>query len=65
MVTRRFGLLHAEGGPDGVDIALPAHVLIGPDRRIRWRCVADRIQNRLSTRRVLESVRAALAKDSS
>jgi peroxiredoxin len=60
-VTSSLGLLHQGGGVDRSDIALPSHVLIDRERRIRWRYVADRIQNRLDAERVLESVRAALA----
>jgi peroxiredoxin len=62
-LIRELGLLHVGGGPGGSDIALPAHVLIDSDRNIRWKYVADRIQNRLSEDRVLERVRAALAND--
>lgn len=58
-LTRSLGLLHASAGPDGSDIALPAHVLIDKEGRIRWKYVADRIQNRLPVDRVLESVRVA------
>jgi peroxiredoxin len=60
-LIRAFGLLHRGGGPDGNDIALPAHVLIDTERRVRWNYVADRIQNRLAPEQVVERVRAALA----
>ena len=63
-LTSSLGLLHNGGGLDGSDISLPAHVLIDRERRIRWKYVADRIQNRLAAERVLESVKAALANTS-
>lgn len=59
-VTRALGLVHRGGGPDGSDIALPAHLLLDRTRRVRWRYVADRIQNRLSPETVLENVRTVL-----
>jgi peroxiredoxin len=62
-LIRALGLLHVGGGPGGSDIALPAHVLVDSNRNIRWKYVANRIQNRLSEDQVLERVRAALAAD--
>lgn len=59
-LIRQFGLLHPGGGPGDTDIALPAHVLIDRERQIRWKYVADRIQNRLSPQQVLGHVQAAL-----
>jgi peroxiredoxin len=62
-VTRGLGLLHRGGGLEGSDISLPAHVLIDSERRIRWRYVADRIQNRLATEHVLDHIRAEIANE--
>jgi peroxiredoxin len=59
-IIDHFGLRHVGGGPRGTDIAIPAHILIGADRRIRWRHVARRIHDRLPADRVLASVRASL-----
>jgi peroxiredoxin len=59
-LIRQFGLLHPGGGPGGSDIALPAHVLIDSEQRVRWMYVADRVQNRLAPEEVVEHVRAAL-----
>lgn len=55
-----LGLVHEGGGPDGGDIAIPAHVLVDDERQVRWKYVSDRIQNRQDPQRVLEQVRAAL-----
>ncbi len=63
-LTQEMGLLHKSGGPGGVDIAIPAHVLIGTDRRIRWKYVSKRIHDRLAANEVLEHVRSALANES-
>lgn len=57
-VARAYGLLHARGGPGGKDVALPAHVLLGRDRRIAWRHVAHRIQDRPSPADVLAALDA-------
>lgn len=61
-VIKDYGLVHAGEGPKGTDIAIPAHVLIGPDRRILWRRVSRRIQDRISPKDVLEHVLGALKK---
>lgn len=57
-VARAYGLLHAHGGPGGGDVALPAHVLLGRDRRIAWRHVAHRIQDRPAVADVLAAIDA-------
>ncbi len=58
-VIKDYGLVHEGEGPKGTDVAIPAHVLIGPDRKILWRHVSRRIQDRLSPKDVLENVRRA------
>lgn len=45
-VIRAYGLVHAGQGPGGVDIAMPAHVLIGRDGRIAWRYQSSAVQDR-------------------
>lgn len=35
-LIRRYGLLHAKGGPDDHDIARPAEFLIDRDRKVYW-----------------------------
>jgi peroxiredoxin len=52
-VVRRYGLLHAGGGPGGSDIAVPALFLLRPDGSIAWRHVARRIQDRADPADVL------------
>ncbi len=55
-VVRRYGLLHAGGGPDGSDIAVPAMFLLRPDGSVAWRHVARRIQDRADPAEVVEQV---------
>ncbi|MFQ5590644.1 MAG: redoxin domain-containing protein [Phycisphaerae bacterium] len=56
-VVRAYGLLHEGGGPDGSDIAVPAHILIGGDGRILSSYVSRRIQDRLDPADVLAIVK--------
>jgi peroxiredoxin len=51
-----YGLEHAEGGPNGETIAVPAELLVGQDGRIGWRHVAERIQDRATPRQVLAAI---------
>jgi len=57
-VIRDYGLLHEQGGLDGEDIAIPAHILIARDGRIIWKHVAQRIQDRPDPADVLTRVQA-------
>ena len=45
-VTRRYGLVHARGGPTGEDVPIPTTVVL--DRRgvVRWLKIADNYQVR-------------------
>lgn len=45
-VTRRYGLVHARGGPSGEDVPIPTTVVL--DRRgvVRWLKIADNYQVR-------------------
>jgi peroxiredoxin len=54
---RSYGVLHERGGPDGGDIAIPAHFLIDRDGRIVWRRIAQRVQDRPDPAEVLEQIR--------
>jgi len=56
-VTRRYGLLHANGGPQGQDVARPTTVVV--DRRgvVRWLQLADSIQVRPDPADVARAVR--------
>lgn len=53
---KAYGLLHRGKGPDGTDIAIPAHVLIAPDGSILWRRLATRIQDRPAPAEVLAAI---------
>ena len=55
-VIRSYGLVHAGGGLDEEDIALPAQLLVAPDGRIVWSHVARRIQDRASPARTLAAI---------
>ena len=57
-VVRRYGLLHAGGGPGGADIAVPALFLVRPDGRIAWRHVARRAQDRADPQEILAAIAA-------
>lgn len=55
-MIRRYGVLHAGGGPTGEDIALPAQFLIARDRTIRWRHVSQRVQQRMDPAAIMAEV---------
>jgi peroxiredoxin len=55
-VVRRYGLLHAHGGPDGSDIAVPALLLLRPDGTIAWRHVSREVQDRVDPEDVLAAI---------
>lgn len=56
VVIRRFGLLHAGGGPAGADTAMPAQVLVAPDGRVLWRHQSARVQDRPSVGDILAAL---------
>ena len=56
-VLLAYGLVHQGGGPDGSDIAVPAHVLIDRDGQVVRRFVSHRIQERLASDDVLRVLR--------
>jgi peroxiredoxin len=55
-VLRRYGLLHAGGGPGGADIAVPALFLVRPDGRIAWRHIARRVQDRADPQEIQDAI---------
>jgi len=57
-VVRRYGLLHAGGGPGGTDIAVPAQFLLRPDGSVAWRHISRRIQDRADPAETLAAVAA-------
>jgi peroxiredoxin len=57
-VTRRYGLVHARGGPDGRDVPRPATVVLDRDGMVRWFSVSRNLQVRPDPDDVLRAVRA-------
>jgi peroxiredoxin len=56
--TRRWGLVHARGGPEGQDVPRPATVVIDRDGIVRWFSVSRNFQVRPDPGDVLRAVRA-------
>lgn len=61
-VIRNFGLVHAGGGPDGGDIAIPAQFLIGRDGRILWRYLSTHVQYRVNPAELASIIRERFEK---
>jgi peroxiredoxin len=57
-VARRYGLVHARGGPDGQDVPRPATVVLDRDGIVRWFSVAHNFQVRPAPGDVLRVVRS-------
>jgi peroxiredoxin len=57
-VTRRYGLVHAKGGPEGQDVPRPATVVVDRDGVVRWFSVSSNLQVRPDPADVLRAVRA-------
>lgn len=57
-VARRYGLVHARGGPEGQDVPRPATVVLDKDGIVRWFSVARNYQVRPDPADVLRAVRA-------
>jgi peroxiredoxin len=57
-VARRYGLVHAGGGPEGQDVPRPATVVLDRDGVVRWFSVSRNYQVRPDTGDVLRAVRA-------
>ncbi|NOT32137.1 MAG: peroxiredoxin family protein [Planctomycetes bacterium] len=55
-VTRAYGLMHENGGPEGETIAVPAQLLVDRDGTIVWKHVARRITDRAHPARTLEAL---------
>lgn len=56
-VIREYGVVHARGGPNGDDIAIPAHFLLDSRGQIVWRHIGDRVQSRPDPQEILRIVR--------
>jgi peroxiredoxin len=59
-VTKRLGLLHATGSPEGKDVPIPAHFLIDRQGRIIWEHVATKIPDRPDPEDVINIIRSKL-----
>jgi len=51
-----YGVLHAQGGMGGADIARPAAFLIDGDGVVRWRHLTDNWRIRLRPDQVIETI---------
>ena len=56
-VTRRYGLVHPGGGPDGRDVPRPATVVVDRDGVVRWFSVTRNVQVRPDPGDVLHVLR--------
>jgi peroxiredoxin len=56
-VTRRYGLIHPRGGPDGEDVPRPATIVLDRDGVVRWLSVSSNIQVRPDPDAVLRAIR--------
>jgi len=57
-VTRRWGLVHAGGGPYGQDVPRPSTVVLDRDGLVRWVSVTRNYQVRPDPDEVLRALRA-------
>jgi len=57
-VTRRLGLVHERGGPEGQDVPRPATIVLDRDGVVRWFSVSRNFQVRPDPGDVLRAVRA-------
>ena len=57
-VTRKLGLVHAGGGPEGRDVPRPATVLVDRNGVVRWTAFAANYQLRPDPEEVRRAVRA-------
>ena len=57
-VTRRYGLVHAHGGAEGLDVPRPATVVLDRDGVVRWFSITRNVQVRPDPGEVVRAVRA-------
>jgi peroxiredoxin len=57
-VTRRYGLVHADGGGDGKDVPRPATVVLDRDGVVRWVSITRNVQVRPDPDDVRRALRA-------
>ena len=56
-VTRRYGLVHARGGPQGEDVPIPTTVVLDRAGVVRWLWISNNLQTRPDPDHVLRAVR--------
>jgi peroxiredoxin len=56
-LTRRYGLVHARGGPEGQDVPIPTTVVIDRQGIVRWLSIADNYQVRPDPQDLVRAVR--------
>lgn len=54
-VIKRWDLVHAHGGPDGIDISRPAEFLIDSSGKIRWENLTEDFRVRARPQQVLSA----------
>ena len=57
-VSRRYGLVHPRGGPNGEDVPRPATLVLDREGVVRWLSVSRNFQVRPDPGDVLRAVRA-------
>jgi len=57
-VSRRYGLVHPRGGPNGEDVPRPATIVLDRDGVVRWVSVSRNFQVRPDPGDVLRAVRS-------
>jgi peroxiredoxin len=57
-VTRRYGLVHVNGGAHGEDVPTPTTVVLDRDGVVRWLWISGNFQLRPDPDEVLRAVRA-------
>ncbi len=57
-VSRRYGLIHPRGGPNGEDVPRPATVVLDRDGVVRWLSLSGNFQVRPDPGDVLRAVRS-------
>ena len=56
-MTRRYGLVHARGGPSGEDVPRPATIVLDRTGVVRWFSVSTNFQVRPDPADVVRAVR--------
>jgi peroxiredoxin len=57
VVTRRYGMIHPRGGPNGEDVPRPATIVLDRDGVVRWISASTNFQVRPDPADVLRAIR--------